>query len=212
VLTRCQSDTCPACASVPNAETPAQPAIRPVLSNGSALLNVSQMAEADRLSVEAGISAFDLMANAGAAVAHAIITRWTTRPLLVLCGPGNNGGDGFVAAQRLAEAGWPVRVAMFGARESLKGEAHRHAERWQGNVEALGPEVLEGAELIVDALFGAGLRGPLTGAALDTLAAVDKGHAPMIAIDVPSGARRVDRDVLPEKARPSFIACTQPLR
>jgi hydroxyethylthiazole kinase-like uncharacterized protein yjeF len=187
MLTRCQRDTCPACASVHNAETRAPTAIRPVLSNSSALLSVSQMAEADRLSVQVGISAFDLMAHAGAAVAHAIITRWTTRPLLVLCGPGNNGGDGFVAAQRLAEAGWPVRVAMLGARDSVKGEAHRHAERWQGNVEALGPEVLEGAELIVDALFGAGLRGPLTGAALDTLAAVDKGRAPMIAIDVPSG-------------------------
>ncbi len=153
----------------------------------TALLDVRQMAEADLLSVEAGVSSFDLMTNAGAAVAHVIITHWTSRPLLVLCGPGNNGGDGFVAAQLLAEAGWPVRVAMLGSREDSKGEAHRHAERWQGNVEALAPDVLEGAELIVDALFGAGLRGPLTGAALDTLAAAGRGHVPIVAVDVPSG-------------------------
>ncbi len=153
----------------------------------TALLDVRQMGDADRLSVDAGVSAFELMANAGAAVAHAIITRWTSRPLLVLCGPGNNGGDGFVTAQVLADAGWSVRVAMPGSRDDLKGEAHRHAERWQGNVETLDPNVLEGAELIVDALFGAGLSRALTGAALETLAAADRGDAPIIAIDVPSG-------------------------
>ena len=153
----------------------------------TALLDTRQMSDADRLSVEAGVSAFDLMAHAGAAVAQAIIARWTSRPVLVLCGPGNNGGDGFVTARQLVEAGWPVRVAMLGARDDLHGEAHRHAERWQGQVEALAPTVLEGAELIVDALFGAGLSRALTGAALDTLTAADAGRAPMVAIDVPSG-------------------------
>ena len=186
MLTRCQTDGCPACAAPPPA-TPARHVKPLALSTQTALLGVRQMAEADLLSVDAGISSFDLMANAGAAVAHAIISRWTSRPLLVLCGPGNNGGDGFVAAQLLAEAGWPVRVAMLGSREQLKGEAHRHAERWQGNVETLSPDVLKGAELIVDALFGAGLRGALTGAALDTLAAAARGRAPIVAVDVPSG-------------------------
>jgi len=184
---RCQSDTCPACTPKPSATKLTTEAKLLALNSKTALLDVRQMAEADLLSVDAGISSFDLMANAGAAVAHAVITRWTSRPLLVLCGPGNNGGDGFVAAQLLSEAGWPVRVAMLGSREDLKGEAHRHAERWQGNVEALDPDVLEGAELIVDALFGAGLRGALTGVALDTLTAAGCGDAPVIAIDVPSG-------------------------
>ena len=186
MLTRCQTDGCPACAAPPPAAPPrlVKP---PALSMKTALLGVRQMAEADLLSVDAGISSFDLMTNAGAAVAHAIITRWTSRPLLVLCGPGNNGGDGFVVAQLLAEAGWPVRVAMLGSREQLKGEAHRHAERWHGNIQTLSPDVLKGAELIVDALFGAGLRGALTGAALDTLAAAARGRAPIVAVDVPSG-------------------------
>jgi hydroxyethylthiazole kinase-like uncharacterized protein yjeF len=153
----------------------------------TAVLDVQQTIDADRLSLVAGLSALELMANAGTAVAHAIVARWTPRPLLVLCGPGNNGGDGFVAAQLLAEAGWPVRVAALGTRDDGNGEAHRRAERWQGNVEALDPSVLDGAQLIVDALFGAGLSRPLSGKALETLAMAGDGTAPIIAIDVPSG-------------------------
>lgn len=158
-----------------------------VTSRQIAVLTVRQMAEADRLSVVAGVSSFELMANAGAAVAHEIERRWTPRPVVVLCGPGNNGGDGFVTAHVLAEAGWPVRVAMPGSRFSLKGEARQHAQRWEGDVEALSPAVLEGAELIVDALFGAGLSRPLEGPSLATLAAAGAGRVPIIAVDTPSG-------------------------
>ena len=156
-------------------------------SRETALLTVQQMAEADRLSVAAGVSFFELMGNAGAAVAREIERRWTPRPVVVLCGPGNNGGDGFVTAHVLAEAGWPVRVAMLGSRFGLKDEARQHAQRWGGEVEALNPLVLEGAELIVDALFGAGLSRPLEGQALETLAVASLGTVPIIAIDTPSG-------------------------
>ncbi|PKH39700.1 bifunctional ADP-dependent (S)-NAD(P)H-hydrate dehydratase/NAD(P)H-hydrate epimerase [Pseudomonas sp. 43NM1] len=158
-----------------------------LIGRQTALLTVRQMADADRLSVAAGISLFELMANAGAAVAHEIQHHWTPRPVVVLCGPGNNGGDGFVTAHWLAEAGWPVRVAMLGSRFSLKDEARQHSLRWKGDVEALSPSVLEGAELIVDALFGAGLSRPLEGQALETLAAVSLGSVPIVAIDTPSG-------------------------
>lgn len=164
--------------------------LSPDLDNGArqaALLTVRQMAEADRLSVVAGVSSFELMSNAGAAVAHEIQRRWTPRPLLVLCGPGNNGGDGFVCAYRLAQAGWPVRVAMWGSRAALKGEAGQHAQRWPGEVQALSPAVLEGAELIVDAVFGAGLARALEGQVLDTLAAAGRGTVPIVAVDTPSG-------------------------
>jgi NAD(P)H-hydrate epimerase len=152
-----------------------------------ALLTVGQMGEADRLSVAAGVSARTLMEAAGTAVAREITRRWSSRPVIVLCGPGNNGGDGFVAARILAGAGWPVRLALLGSRDRLKGEARDNALAWTGPVEPLTPAVLAGAGLVVDALFGAGLSRALEGAAAETLAQAGRGAAPVVAIDVPSG-------------------------
>ena len=153
----------------------------------TALLTAVQMAEADRLTVASGISGTALMENAGRPVAQAIIDRWTPRPVLVLCGPGNNGGDGFVVARRLAEADWPVRVALMVPREQLRGPAAHHAALWRGPVEPLTPAALEGAELVVDAIFGAGLGRALEGAAAETLAAASARQLTLIAVDVPSG-------------------------
>jgi len=145
------------------------------------------MSEADRLTVAAGVPAVTLMENAGRAVMQEIIKRWSKRSTVVLCGPGNNGGDGFVVARLLREAGWPVRLAMLGTIEKLHGEARVHANQWQGIVEPLKPEVLDGAELVVDAIFGAGLSRPLEGNALVTLAEVAARKLEMVAVDVPSG-------------------------
>ena len=157
------------------------------MNTQTAVLDVRRTREADRLTVAAGTSAITLMENAGAAVAAAIVVRWTARPVIVLCGPGNNGGDGFVVARKLADAGWTVRVALLGARDRLEGEARHHAERWTGDVEPLTPAALDGAELVVDALFGAGLSRALEGAAAATLAAAAQRRLPMVAVDVPSG-------------------------
>jgi len=158
-----------------------------MLNGSTALLTAAQMAQADRLTVASGISDTALMENAGRPVALAIMQRWTPRPVLVLCGPGSNGGDGFVAARRLAEADWPVRVALLVPREQLRGAAAHHAALWRGPVEALTPAALAGAELIVDAIFGAGLSRALEGAAAQTLAAAAAGKMTIIAVDVPSG-------------------------
>ena len=152
-----------------------------------ALLTPEEMARADAIAAASGRSTDALMRAAGEAVAAAILARWSPRKTLVACGPGNNGGDGFVVARVLREAGWPVRVALLGERASLKGAAAHHAARWTGAVVALSPREIGDAELMVDAIFGAGLARPLTGAAAETLAAVAARGIPVAAVDVPSG-------------------------
>jgi NAD(P)H-hydrate epimerase len=152
-----------------------------------ALLSPQEMAQADRLTIAGGTAGIVLMENAGRAVADAVARRWSRRPALVLCGPGNNGGDGFVAARILAERGWPVRLALVGERAALKGDAAAAAARWEGPVEPLGEASLEGAALVVDALFGAGLARPIEGTPRAVIASLDARHLPVIAIDVPSG-------------------------
>jgi NAD(P)H-hydrate epimerase len=152
-----------------------------------ALLTPAQMAEADRLTIATGVPGIELMENAGRKVAEAISQRWPRRPVTVLCGPGNNGGDGFVAARVLAERGWPVRLALLGSEAALRGDAAQAAALWQGTVEALQPAALDGAALVVDGIFGAGLARPVEGIAREVIEAIDKRRLPVVAIDVPTG-------------------------
>ncbi len=151
------------------------------------VLRVEQMAEADRLAMSAGTPATLLMQNAGAAVAAEIRRRFTPRAVTVLCGPGNNGGDGFVAAAALAQSGWPVRVALLGEIETLRHEALLSARRWRGSVEPLTPAVIENAELLIDALFGSGLNRALDAKVSDVLSYAARRAIPIIAVDIPSG-------------------------
>src|SRR3954465_5179529 len=151
-----------------------------------ALLSPAEMGEADRLTIAGGIPGIVLMENAGSAVADAVSRRWSRRLVAVLCGPGNNGGDGFVAARILAERGWPVRVALLGEKAVLRGDAAIAAGRWNGPVKPLAVTSLTGAGLVIDAIFGAGLARPVEGIAREVIAALDPS-VPMVAVDVPSG-------------------------
>jgi ADP-dependent NAD(P)H-hydrate dehydratase / NAD(P)H-hydrate epimerase len=151
------------------------------------LLTVAQMGQADHLTVDAGMPSWQLMENAGQAVAREIARRFTPRPISILCGPGNNGGDGFVVAIALAQGGWPVRVGLSGDPHQLHGDAQRFAKLWSGGIEALNENLIEGAKLIVDALFGSGLSRALAPPVAQVLKLAAKAGVPIIAIDIPSG-------------------------
>jgi ADP-dependent NAD(P)H-hydrate dehydratase / NAD(P)H-hydrate epimerase len=160
-------------------------------SPGPEILTVGEMAEADRRTIAGGTPGMALMEAAGAAVAREVLRRFPDRPVIVLCGPGNNGGDGFVAARILREAGCSVRVALLGDFGALKGDAAVAAAAYTGTAEALTPDVLTGASgnraVVVDALFGAGLTRPLVGGALDVVRTLNRRRLPVVAVDLPSG-------------------------
>lgn len=155
--------------------------------DNSVLLTPAEMSRADALAVAAGTESWKLMESAGRAVADAVSGRYGPRRTVVLCGPGNNGGDGFVAARFLNDRGWPVRVALFGDRDRLSGDAAFHADLWKGEVEPAVPGAIGGAELVVDALLGAGLDREVEGELAELIRAMNAGGAPVVAIDVPSG-------------------------
>lgn len=163
---------------------------------GHALLTVEQMGRADSLTIKGGTPGLTLMEAAGAAVEEEIVKRFSERPVAILCGPGNNGGDGFVIARLLQERGWPVRLALLGAKGKLKGDAAANAERWTGKIETLGPAMLDGADLVVDALFGAGLDRPLDGVPKDVVEAVVARGLDCVAVDAPSGVHGDSGEIL----------------
>ncbi|WP_142848506.1 NAD(P)H-hydrate dehydratase [Telmatospirillum sp. J64-1] len=157
--------------------------------NQTALLTVAQMYAADRAAMARGISGVALMEAAGWSVAREVRRRWPRRSVVVLCGPGNNGGDGFVAARFLAGWGMPVRLALLGERAALQGDAAVHAARWRGRVEPLGPDVLSGNPVVVDCLFGAGLSRPVDGTARQVIEEIVRRRLAVLAVDMPSGVQ-----------------------
>ena len=171
--------------------------------NAHALLTVAETYKADAAAEAAGVASLDLMEAAGRAVAREVIAGWAPQPVAMLCGPGNNGGDGFVAARHLAEAGWPVRVFLLGERGRLKGDAAVNAERWRGEVATLDGRLPADCRLVVDALFGAGLGRALEGTALAAVEAINERRLDCVAVDVPSGVHGDSGQVLGAAARAS---------
>lgn len=176
------------------------------------LLTAAQTRNVEEQAIKGGIASAQLMERAGASVVQLIDhivqqqragaaqnghTRPTDQPDLarppvtVLCGPGNNGGDGFVIARILRKQGWTVRVGLLGERDQLEGDAALMAGLFDGKVEPLTPKVLEGAGLVIDAILGTGLAGPITGKLAEMIRSVNAHPAPVIAVDIPTG---VDAD------------------
>jgi hydroxyethylthiazole kinase-like uncharacterized protein yjeF len=162
---------------------------------GLDILSVAEMTAADRAAVEAGTPSLELMERAGRAVVEAITARWTARPTAVLCGPGNNGGDGYVVARMLKRRSWPVWVEEAGAPQTA--DARAKAARWRGRTVPLADHDGE-AELVVDALFGAGLSRPLDKIAAQRAKMIDRRN--VVAIDLPSGVNGDSGRVLGETA------------
>jgi len=152
------------------------------------LLTTDEMARADALAVAAGVPSLTLMENAGRAVAD--VAAKMVAPgsrIVVLCGPGNNGGDGFVAARLLAERGYGIQVYSLGPIDAIRGDAAEMARRWSGPVDPFRPDMMGGGALVIDAMFGAGLSRPVDGRAADAIAAVNASGVQVLAVDVPSG-------------------------
>jgi ADP-dependent NAD(P)H-hydrate dehydratase / NAD(P)H-hydrate epimerase len=151
------------------------------------LLTTSQMSEADRLAVGSGTPSLELMEKAGQAVADAAVamTRASAR-ISVLCGPGNNGGDGFVAARHLRQRGFDVRVFLIGDRAALKGDAAEMARRLPVPIRPAA-DPLQSMNLVIDAIFGAGLSRAPEGEVAELITEVNDSGLPVLAVDVPSG-------------------------
>lgn len=155
--------------------------------NGYEILTTEQMVSADTETSLNGTAGHVLMENVGRAVVVELTKRWQAQPTRVLCGPGNNGGDGFVIARLLKERGWPVKLSLLGDLNLLSGDALRMAKRWKGETEALDASCLNSQTLIVDALFGTGLTREVKGPAADIFNQINERKLTCVAVDIPSG-------------------------
>ena len=157
-----------------------------------ALYRAEQVRELDRIAIEEfGIPAETLMERAGIAAFDALRASWpAARRLSVVCGPGNNGGDGFVLARHAAAAGYSVRLALLGDVAGLRGAARGAHDRMAESglaAQAYSAQILDGADVIVDALFGTGLDRDVEGARAAAIEDMNSSPAPVVALDIPSG-------------------------
>ena len=166
---------------------------------GRPILTADAMRAAEQATIDGGTSVEELMERAGAALAEAIYRFAGPTPALILCGPGNNGGDGYVAARHLVERGVGVRAAAL---SEPKSDAAKWARsQWKGDVEVLSSET-SSAPLVIDALFGTGLKHGLEDTVSKQLSRLCGGAVIKIACDVPSGVESNSGEEL--SAVPSF--------
>ena len=170
------------------------------------IVTTAEMREIDRATTEGfGVPSLTLMENAGSAVVEfALLEFPSAKSFGVVCGKGNNGGDGFVVARKLHEAGKEVRVLLVGDAKDLKGDAAENYKRLPSpSVAAPSFAVFKGwdtqdansafhCDVLIDAILGSGFRPPVSGVYAEAIAKINSVSSPVIAIDIPSGA---DSDV-----------------
>jgi NAD(P)H-hydrate epimerase len=155
--------------------------------NAQALLTCAEMRRAEKMTFAQGVPGFSLMQRAGETIAELIQKKWKRCRVLALCGPGNNAGDGFIAAESLRAAAWDVTVAAMRMPEDLSGDAAQAAKNWKGKTTALEDSSFDGVDLVIDALFGTGLTKPIDGVARTAIEKLARTKIPVIAVDLPSG-------------------------
>ncbi|MEZ5823469.1 MAG: NAD(P)H-hydrate dehydratase [Geminicoccaceae bacterium] len=151
------------------------------------LLSNAAATSVDRSAMEGGIPGIELMENAGRGIVRELFRRYAPRRVVVLCGPGNNGGDGYVVARRLAAVGIEVETACIGNREDLAGDAALASARWAGKHESLEKITFGPGDIVVDALFGSGLARNFEGVGVVALKRAQAAGSTIVAVDVPSG-------------------------
>lgn len=151
------------------------------------LLTNAQMATADRLTIDSGIAGIELMEKAGKAVADIVSAHYQDRPVFILCGPGNNGGDGFVAARYLTQNGFDVQVASLVEVNDLRGDAAQAAAIWESEPIAFEAVMMPQNCVVVDAVFGTGFNGILKDPVARLFQEIRNIGCPVVAVDIPSG-------------------------
>ena len=152
--------------------------------SGRPILTAEAMRAAEQAAIDGGTSVEQLMERAGAALAEAVYRYAGPMKVLVLCGPGNNGGDGYVAARHLAKRGVDVRIAALSEPRSDAAKWARSG--WKGEVEELAEET-NGAPVVIDAMFGTGLKRWIEPIAVEQLSRICRSALVKIACDLPSG-------------------------
>jgi NAD(P)H-hydrate epimerase len=151
------------------------------------LLTAAAMRDAEAHAIASGVSSWDMMQRAGNGVGELILRSYEARPVRVMCGPGNNGGDGYVAATFLRNAGWEVEVGSTVDPQKLAGDARRAFEEWGGVTIPLWDLAIEQDALYIDAIFGTGLDRPLEGKIAAFLEKLAEARVLMVAVDIVSG-------------------------
>lgn len=163
------------------------------------LLTSDQSRAADNAAIKSGIAGYRLMQTAGERVTGFICRHYTPCPTIVLCGTGNNGGDGWVIARLLKQKNWPVQTCLLGEAADVRGDAALALNDWRtadGNIQTFAPAALSGKELVIDAMFGTGLTRNIEGRAHDAIEAVNAAALPIVAVDMPSGIHADSGEVM----------------